>query len=100
PSLEIIGATVLVAEIIGVLPHVVAEQDTLAIHHRRVLVRPRFERELAGAVDGDEHPAGAEHAQARRAEIGLERFQSARTPIDRRTPVVGWLAAARPHDLP
>ena len=39
PRREIIAAAVLVVEIVGVLPHVVAEQRPLAVHHRIVLVR-------------------------------------------------------------
>src|SRR5262245_1443013 len=38
PGLQIIGAAVLVVEVIGVFPHVIAEQRALAVHHRIVLV--------------------------------------------------------------
>src|SRR4051794_12712828 len=60
PRFEVIGTAVLVVEIIGVLPHVVAEQYALAVHDRRVLVGPGFDGELAFLGNGDEHPARAE----------------------------------------
>src|SRR5258708_16405447 len=39
PRLEIVGAAVLIAEIIGVLPDVGAKQRMLAVHHPTVPVR-------------------------------------------------------------
>src|SRR4051812_5951776 len=46
PRLEIIGTAVLVRQVIGMLPDVVAEQRAPAVHDRSVLVRPRLDREL------------------------------------------------------
>src|SRR6202158_4757141 len=77
PRLEVIGAAVLVIEIIGVLPDVVAEQCALAVHDRTVLVRAGLDREFAVLCDGHEHPARTELASARGVEIGLEFFQAA-----------------------
>src|SRR5262245_15967391 len=57
PRFEVVSAAVLVGEVIGVLPHVIAEQYALAIHQRSVLIGLRLERELAIARAGDEHPA-------------------------------------------
>src|SRR5262245_30254021 len=47
PRLEIVAAAVLIVEIVGVLPHVIAKQHALAFHQRRILVGTRLERELA-----------------------------------------------------
>src|SRR5829696_5258769 len=71
PRLEVVRPAVLVFEIIGVLPHVVAEERALAVHQRRVLVRLRDERELAVRRGGDEHPARAEDAAAGGVEVVL-----------------------------
>src|SRR3954452_9899342 len=64
PRLEIVRAAVLIVQIIGVLPDVVAHQGALAVHDRVVLVRAGLDRELAVLADGDEHPARAELASA------------------------------------
>src|SRR6478752_10622300 len=55
PRLEIIGAAVLVVQIISVLPDVVAHQGALAVHYRVVLIRTGLDRELAVLGNGDEH---------------------------------------------
>src|SRR2546421_524394 len=47
PGLEVIGAAVLVAKIIGVFPDVIAHQRTFAIHDRIVLIWAGLDRELA-----------------------------------------------------
>src|SRR3954470_18100743 len=57
PRLEIVRAAVLVVEIIGVLPDIVAHQRALAVHDRTVLVRAGLDRKLAVLCDGHEHPA-------------------------------------------
>src|SRR5437868_8977107 len=69
PGLEVIGAAVLVIEVISVLPDVVAEQYALAVHDRTVLVRAGLDRELAILGDGYEHPARTELASAGGVEI-------------------------------
>src|SRR3981189_2889742 len=77
PRLEVIRTAVLVVEIIGMLPDVIAEQCTLAVHDRLVLVGADLDRELAVLADGDEHPARAELPSARGVEVGLEFFHAA-----------------------
>src|SRR5258708_3492202 len=66
PRLQVVGATVLVGEIVGVLPDVVAYQPPLPTQQRRVLVGLAPDRELALFGARDEPPAGAEYASARR----------------------------------
>src|SRR5258707_13266255 len=68
PGLEVIGAAVLVIEIVSVFPDVVAHQHALAVHDRSVLVRAGLDRELAVLADGHEHPARTELASARGVE--------------------------------
>src|SRR5207248_5689693 len=72
PSLEVIGAAVLVIEIVSVFPDVVAHEHALAVHDRSVLVRAGLDRELAVLGDGYEHPARTELASAGGVEVGLE----------------------------
>src|SRR5918994_2335017 len=64
PRLQVVGPAVLVGEVIGVLPHIVAEEGAFAVHQRCVLVGLGLQRQLAVAVGGDEDPAGAEHPSA------------------------------------
>ena len=82
------------------LPHVVAEQRALAVHHRIVLVGTRLDRELAVLGDGDEHPARTEHASAGGVEVVLHLFEPAEVAVDRGQHVAFGLAAVRAHDLP
>src|SRR6267378_2085666 len=69
PCPEVVGAAILIGEIIGVLPHIVAEQGMLAVHHRTVLVRKGLERQSAVLRDRDKGPARTEHFQAGGIEI-------------------------------
>src|ERR1700730_4423533 len=71
PRLEIVGAAVLIVEIISVLPDIVAEQGMLAVHHRTVLVRTGLERQPAVLVDRDKGPARTEQFQTVGVEIAL-----------------------------
>src|SRR5258706_14653388 len=52
PCLEVIRPAVLVAEIISVLPHIIAKQRALAVHDRRGLVRAGLNVELAVLCHG------------------------------------------------
>src|ERR1700730_16465805 len=76
PCLEIIGTPILIHQIVGVFPYVVAHQRALAVHERRVLVGLADERELAVPCDGDEHPTRSEHARAGRVELVLKLVES------------------------
>ena len=48
PRGEIVGAAILVVQVVGVFPDVDAEDGLLALHHRVVLVRRALDRQLAG----------------------------------------------------
>src|SRR5205809_5770495 len=81
PCLEVIGAFVLVFQIVGVFPHVAAE-DRLPFtssngftHDRIVLVCRGNDLELA-AVQHEPDPAAAEASQAGRFEFFLERVEA------------------------
>src|SRR5215218_273358 len=51
PGLEVLGAPVLVLEVVRVLPDVVAEDRLVGLEDRRVLVRRRVHREAGPVVD-------------------------------------------------
>src|SRR5689334_5219791 len=77
PRLEVIRAAVLVLEIVGMLPHVVAEdRGRLAVHERIVLIRRARDRELTTLVD-EPHPPRAEPCGAGRVELLLELLEVA-----------------------
>src|ERR1039457_1615428 len=59
PRGEVIGAAVLVLEVVGVLPNVVAEDGVETLAQRRVLIRGGDDLELA-ALAHEPSPAGAE----------------------------------------
>src|SRR5579872_207827 len=51
PGVNVIGALVLVAQVVGVLPHIDAEKRRLTGHVRAVLVGAALNRQLAAADD-------------------------------------------------
>src|ERR1700752_4079648 len=64
PGLEIVGAAGLVLEIVGVLPHIDADDGPRAVEQWRGLERGARALELAVLVDHEPRPAGAEAAGA------------------------------------
>src|SRR5205807_9032280 len=60
PRVDVIRAAVLVLEIVGVLPHVEADDRELAFHQRAVLVGGRDDVDLARLVLYQPRPARAE----------------------------------------
>src|SRR4051794_2117699 len=72
PRLEVIRPAVLVLEVVGVLPHVVAEERRgLAVHEWVVLVRRARDGQLAALVH-QPHPPRPEAADAGGVELLLE----------------------------
>src|SRR5580700_2738159 len=69
--LEIIGAPVAIVDVIGVLPHVAAEDGRGAVHQRVLAVWRLRDGELA-VLDREPAPAGAELGDAGLDEIFLE----------------------------
>src|SRR6187200_3789675 len=76
PRGDVVGALVLVLQVVGVLPDVEAEQRCLAFHQRAVLVwRARYLHAVA-ALD-QPRPATAEARRAGLRERLLERIEGA-----------------------
>src|SRR5262249_56234653 len=64
PRVDVVGAAVLVLQVIRVLPDVDAEHRRLAVHHRIVLVRRALDGNLAALVHHP-RPAPAQAADPR-----------------------------------
>src|SRR5579862_207829 len=98
--LEVVRAPVLVVEIVGVLPHVAAEQRRAADDQRVDAVGRLLDRELAVLVD-QPGPARAELPDARRLELLLELVEAAEGLVDRARDVARRRSAAvRLHHRP
>src|SRR5207248_6185922 len=72
PGRDVVRALVLVLEVVGVLPHVDAEDRGHAFHVRAVLVRVALDRELAARVGDQPCPAAAELADRGLLQLLLE----------------------------
>src|SRR5215213_7069356 len=83
PGGEIVGATVLVLEIVGVLPHVAAQDRTLAVHERAVLVGSALDAEAPAPIRKEPAPPAAKPADARLLELLLELREAAERLGDR-----------------
>src|SRR4051812_43515655 len=82
PRLQVVRAAVLVLEVVGVLPHVVAEQRRRADQQWRVLIRGRAQLEVAIAQD-EPRPAGPELSDAVRLEALAERVNRSEAAHER-----------------
>src|SRR5512132_2826277 len=93
PGRQIVRTTVLVAEVVGVLPDVDAEKRRVSLGERRVLVggRVRLERR---AVPDEPAPAAAEPGDAVLGHRLLQRVEAAEGVVDRAAQVAARLAAA------
>src|ERR1700719_888771 len=69
--LEVIGAPVAIVDVVGVLPHVAAEDGSGAVNQRILAARRLRDGELA-VLDREPAPAGAELGDTRLDEIFLE----------------------------
>src|SRR5688572_29975722 len=87
PRGDVVRTTVLVLQVIGVLPDIETEHRFLAVHQRIVLVRRAGDRHLT-AVGNQPHPAAAETARPSLAPFRLEIVEAAKRRVDR----VGGLA--------
>src|SRR5271165_20353 len=100
PRVDVVGATVLVLQVVGVLPHVDAQQRGLAGREGRVLVGRSEYRETRSVVD-QPGPARAELVDARRLQRGLEVGERAECGLDSaRQGAARGAAAAGAHALP
>src|SRR5207245_6450492 len=82
PGGDVIGALVLVLEVVGVLPDVHAQDGRVAVHQRAVLVGPPDHRELAAGVPHEPAPAAAELADGGLGEGFLEAGEVAEGALD------------------
>src|SRR3546814_2356739 len=93
-----VRAAVLVLQVVGVLPHVQAQDRGVAradaLHERAVLVGAALDRELAGLVHAQPRPAAAEAGQRGLGEGFLEFVEAAQVAVDALGDVAGRLAAA------
>src|SRR5712691_10152018 len=83
PGRHVVRALVLVLQVVGVLPHVHAEDGRHAVHVRAVLVGVALERELAARVCGEPSPAAPELAYRSFRELLLERVVRTERAVDR-----------------
>src|SRR5262249_50199161 len=72
PRIDVVGALVLVLQVIRVLPDIDAEDRRLALHVGAVLVGARLDGQLAGGIADQPGPAAAEAAQGGFLDLGLE----------------------------
>src|SRR5207244_13127824 len=77
PGLNVICPAILIFQVVGVLPHIEAEDRPVAIHQRAVLIRRRNNLELAVFVFDQPCPAAAETACARRGKFFPEVIEAA-----------------------
>src|SRR5829696_18882 len=100
PRVDVVGALVLVLQVVRVLPDVDADQRRLAGRERRVLVRRADDRQPAAVVD-QPGPAGAELVDAGLLDLRLEVVERAEGGVDRLAQgAVGLTAAVGAHRLP
>src|SRR5690606_18977264 len=101
PGGDVVGAPVLILEVISVLPHIEAEDGGIAVHHRRVLVGRAGDGELSVFGDDKPRPAAAEAGGCRLGEGFFKRLEAAEGLVDGgRELTRGLLGAAGLHDLP
>src|SRR6266536_4968434 len=99
--LQIVRAAVAIVDVVGMLPDVAAEDRGGAMDQRAFAVRRLGDFELA-VLDLQPAPAGAELADARGGEIGLELLEPAEILVDLLFQTSGQFAAAavRLHPIP
>src|SRR5258708_2316406 len=82
PSADVIGAAVLVLQVVGVLPHVQAHHREFALHYGTVLVRGRDDVELARAIADQPGPAGSDACGRGRAQLLFELIEAAERALN------------------
>src|SRR5579862_685912 len=100
-SLEIVGPAIAVVDVVGVLPHVAAEDRRAAVYQRVLAVRRLRDGELA-VLHRDPAPAGTELSDAGLREVFLHLGDAAEVLVDRRLELARNLVATavRLHPLP
>src|SRR5579875_4049729 len=82
PGVEVIAAVILVFEIVGMLPHVVAQDGIAAIHEGAVLIGRADDLQLPALVQQQPGPAGAEALQTGIVERRLELIEGPELLLD------------------
>src|SRR5436190_4968494 len=101
PRFEIIGAAVLIFQVIGVLPHIDAEDGRVPVHQRAVLIWRGNDFKTSILILDEPCPAAAEAAHTSSSNFLFEIIKAAERGID----IVGEFAfglaaGVRAHDLP
>src|SRR5690554_1285811 len=95
---DVVRAAVLVLQVVGVLPHVQAQDGGVAradvLHQRVVLVGTVLHCQLAVAVHGQPGPAAAETPLGGGGELLLERVEPPQVAVDAAADLAVRLAAA------
>src|SRR5262245_4813877 len=101
PGVHVIGALILVAQVVRMLPDVDAENRRHAVHERRVLVRRLDRDQLAVAAQSQPLPAAAELPERVFLNLGFERVEPAECGLDGVAEGARWFTATiRGHDFP
>jgi len=101
PGREVFGAAIVVFQVVGVFPDVVAENGEQALGDWVVLIGRANDLHLAARFAGEPDPAAAKLFGASVVELGLEIFEVAEGFIDDvRNRATGVAAALGLHDLP
>src|SRR5215469_16656280 len=89
PRGDVFGTSVLILQIIGVLPHIQPPDRIMPIHHRTVLVRRRNNLDPATLLD-QPRPARPEARRRRRVEFLFERIEAAERLVNRLCNIPAW----------
>src|SRR5690606_13633237 len=81
PRLQVLRTPVLVAQVVGVLPDVVAHDRVMTFHHGVVLVGRAHDLELAVLGPDQPHPPAAETLRASVVEAHLKRLERAEVAV-------------------
>ena len=94
PGLQILGTAVVVLEIVGVLPDVVAENGMESLRYRAVLVRRGENLHFALGVASQPDPSAAKLARAGGVEFFLKSLEVAESLLDYVGDRAGGIASA------
>src|ERR1700730_17615170 len=72
PGFDVVGAAVLVVQVVGVLPNIAAQDRRVAVHQRAVLVLRRNPFKFSALVFDQPRPAAAETADTGGGEFFFE----------------------------
>src|SRR5579884_2841418 len=101
PVGEVLWAAVLILQVVGMLPDVIAHDGEEAFHQGTILVRGRSDRQLAIVIEDQPDPAGAETLRASIVKGRLELVEGAEGVLNGFREVAARLPAAMLlHDLP